>query len=46
MVEIKQGDYWGKTLASFSLQNDAQAFATEFGGKVLSFSEVNQDSLW
>ncbi|KGJ96642.1 nitrous oxide reductase accessory protein NosL [Colwellia psychrerythraea] len=36
----------GKTLASFSLQNDAQAFATEFGGKVISFKDVNQDSLW
>jgi copper chaperone NosL len=36
----------GKTLASFSLQTDAQAFATEFGGKVISFKEVNQDSLW
>ncbi|WP_081967708.1 nitrous oxide reductase accessory protein NosL [Colwellia psychrerythraea] len=46
MVEIKQGNYWGKTLASFSLQTDAQAFAAKFGGKVLSFTEVNQDSLW
>ena len=36
----------GKTLASFSLQSDAQAFADEFGGKVLSFADVNQDSLW
>lgn len=36
----------GKTLASFSLQSDAQAFAEEFGGKVLSFKDVNQDSLW
>ena len=36
----------GKTLASFSLQTDAQAFADEFGGKVLSFKDVNQDSLW
>jgi len=36
----------GKTLASFSLETDAQAFAEEFGGKVLSFNEVNQDSLW
>lgn len=36
----------GKTLASFSLQSDAQAFATEFGGKVLNFKSVNQDSLW
>jgi len=36
----------GKTLASFSLQSDAQAFAKEFGGNVLSFKDVNQDSLW
>lgn len=36
----------GKTLASFSLQSDAQAFSKEFGGKVLSFKDVNQDSLW
>lgn len=36
----------GKTLASFSLQSDAQAFAEEFGGKVLNFKDVNQDSLW
>ncbi len=36
----------GKTLASFSLQTDAQAFADEFGGKVLNFKDVNQDSLW
>ena len=36
----------GKTLASFSLESDAQAFAKEFGGKAISFKEVNQDSLW
>lgn len=36
----------GKTLASFSLQKDAQAFADEFGGSVLSFKDINQDSLW
>ena len=36
----------GKTLASFSLQTDAQAFAKEFGGNVLNFKDVNQDSLW
>jgi copper chaperone NosL len=36
----------GKTLASFSLETDALAFAKEFGGKVLGFSEVDQDSLW
>ena len=36
----------GKTLASFSLQTDAQAFAKEFGGKVLSFKDINQYRLW
>jgi copper chaperone NosL len=35
----------GKTLASFSLQADAQAFAKEFDGNVISFKEVTQDSL-
>lgn len=35
----------GKTLASFSKQNDAQAFAIEFGGEVLDFSQVDQASL-
>jgi len=36
----------GKTLASFSLETDAQAFAKEFGGKVLQFKDVDQDALW
>jgi len=31
----------GKTLASFSLQNDALAFAKEFGGSVIRFEEIN-----
>lgn len=35
----------GKTLASFSLKTDAQAFAKEFGGKVLSFKDINLESL-
>ncbi|MGL1957015.1 MAG: nitrous oxide reductase accessory protein NosL [Colwellia sp.] len=35
----------GKTLASFSLEADAQAFAKEFGGTVLSFTEINLDIL-
>lgn len=35
----------GPTLASFALQKDAQNFAKEFGGEVLSFTEVNQESL-
>ena len=35
----------GKTLASFSQQKDAKAFAAEFGGQVLSFEDVNFDTL-
>jgi copper chaperone NosL len=31
----------GETLASFSQQQDAQTFANEFGGKVLSFAEID-----
>jgi copper chaperone NosL len=31
----------GKTLASFSKEADAQAFADDFGGKVISFSQVD-----
>jgi len=46
VVNSEKTGAMGKTLASFSLSNDAQAFATEFGGKVLSFQDVNQDSLW
>lgn len=35
----------GATLASFSQQEDAKAFAVEFGGKVLSFNDINFDAL-
>jgi copper chaperone NosL len=35
----------GKTLASFSQQTDAVAFAKEFGGQVLEFSNINFDIL-
>jgi len=35
----------GQTLASFSQQNDAIAFAKEFGGQVLSFKGVNFETL-
>ncbi len=35
----------GKTLASFSQQKDAIAFAKEFGGQVLGFKEINFDIL-
>jgi copper chaperone NosL len=33
----------GPTLASFALQQDAERFATEFGGKVLRFDQVTPD---
>jgi copper chaperone NosL len=35
----------GKTLASFSQESDANAFAAEFGGQVSRFQEINLDSL-
>ena len=35
----------GETLASFSKESDAKAFAKEFGGKVISFSDINHDTL-
>jgi len=35
----------GETLASFSQQKDAVAFAKEFGGQVLNFTEINFDTL-
>lgn len=35
----------GQTLASFSQQNDAKAFAKEFGGMVVSFKDISFDTL-
>lgn len=35
----------GKTLASFSQQKDAAAFAKEFGGQVINFSDITYDTL-
>jgi copper chaperone NosL len=35
----------GATLASFARREDAQAFATQYGGKVLAFSEVTPEVL-
>ncbi len=35
----------GETLASFSAKTDAEAFAVEFGGKVLSFDDVDNSVL-
>lgn len=35
----------GATLASFSKQADAETFAKEFGGRVLSFNQVDLEAL-
>lgn len=35
----------GETLVSFSKENDAKAFAKEFGGKVIAFTDINYDAL-
>lgn len=35
----------GKTLASFSLKGDAEAFTEQFGGSVIAFSEITMDVL-
>ena len=35
----------GETLASFGLESDAQAFAKEFGGTVINFSDITYDTL-
>lgn len=35
----------GQTLASFSEQSDANAFAKEFGGTVISFKDISLDTL-
>jgi copper chaperone NosL len=35
----------GKTLASFSLEVDATAFAKEFGGEVLNFNDIKLETM-
>jgi copper chaperone NosL len=35
----------GETLVSFSKESDAKAFAKEFGGKVMIFTDINYDTL-
>jgi len=35
----------GETLASFSQQKDAEAFAKEFGGQVFSFKDIKYETL-
>lgn len=39
----KKNGSMGPTLASFSLQKDAEKFAQEFGGQVLHFDQVTPD---
>lgn len=45
VVGSSQTGAMGKTLASFSAKTDADAFATEFGGKVIDFNAVSYESL-
>ncbi|WP_085298501.1 nitrous oxide reductase accessory protein NosL [Cognaticolwellia mytili] len=45
VIDSSQTGAMGKTLASFSLQSDADAFAAEFGGRVIDFNAVNYESL-
>ncbi|ABM03241.1 protein disulfide isomerase NosL family protein [Psychromonas ingrahamii 37] len=45
VVDSSKKGAMGKTLASFSLQGDAQAFSREYGGKVYSFDEISIDML-
>jgi len=45
VVGSEKSGAMGKTLASFSQQKDALAFAKEFGGQLLSFKEVTQNTL-
>lgn len=45
VVGSSQTGAMGKTLASFSKQTDASAFAAEFGGKVIDFEGIDYDVL-
>ncbi len=45
VVGSSQTGAMGKTLASFSAQTDAEAFASEFGGTVIDFNAVSYESL-
>jgi len=45
VVGSRQTGAMGKTLASFSAKTDADAFASEFGGKVIDFNAVSYQSL-
>ncbi len=45
VVGSKKTGAMGKTLASFSIKSDADAFAAEFGGNVIDFNSVTYQSL-
>jgi len=45
VVDSEKTGAMGQTLASFSKQSDAQAFATEFGGQVITFKDITLDHL-
>jgi len=45
VVDSSQKGAMGKTLASFSLFDDALAFSKEYGGKVYPFDEITIDLL-
>lgn len=45
VIGSSQTGAMGKTLASFSKQTDAEAFASEFGGRVISFEQIRYDVL-
>ncbi|MGB1263663.1 MAG: nitrous oxide reductase accessory protein NosL [Cognaticolwellia sp.] len=45
VVGSSQRGAMGKTLASFSAKNDAEAFALEFGGQVIDFNAINYELL-
>jgi copper chaperone NosL len=45
VVDSSKKGAMGKTLASFSLQEDALAFSNEYGGKVYPFDEITIDML-
>jgi len=45
VVDSSQKGAMGKTLASFSLFDDALAFSREYGGKAYAFDEITIDLL-
>ncbi|PCI67573.1 MAG: nitrous oxide reductase accessory protein NosL [Gammaproteobacteria bacterium] len=45
VIGSKKTGAMGKTLASFGEQSDAQAFADKFGGRVITFEQIDFDAL-